>query len=55
MIASPAKSVIEPHDADRHAPLENSFADAHQEQRGDNDPRGTKSQRPNNQIGRAHV
>src|SRR5262249_9641579 len=49
MIGSPAKSVIEPPDADRHALSENNFSDAHQDSRSDNDPRVTKPQRPNNQ------
>jgi len=49
MIASPAKSVIEPPIADQHAQSEGNFSDAHPEQRSDNDPRGAKSQRPNNQ------
>jgi tRNA pseudouridine55 synthase len=49
MIASPAKSAIEPPNADQHALPENNFSDAHQDALGDNDPRDTKSQRQNNQ------
>ena len=48
MTIIPAKSVIEPPNADQHALPENNFPDAHQDSRGDNDPR-PRQQRPNNQ------
>ena len=50
MIATPAKSVIEPHDADQHAPQQNNFSQARvEEPQGENDPRVGRPQRPNTQ------
>jgi tRNA pseudouridine55 synthase len=49
MIASPAKSAIEPPNADQGARPENNLSDAHQDTASDDDPRAAKPQRPNNQ------
>jgi len=50
MIATPAKSVIEPQNADQHAVPQNNYSQARvEDQRSDNDPRGGKPQRQNNQ------